>query len=112
LPKSLRRELDGGKAELWLSPISVWEAHMALEGKSVKTSLRPQEWIQKALEATPVQSAPLTVEVALESRRLGLSHPDPVDRFIAATAVVYELTLATADERLLIGKGYRVFAID
>jgi PIN domain nuclease of toxin-antitoxin system len=85
---------------------------MALEGKSVKTKLRPHEWIQNALAATPVQSAPLTFDVAIESRRLGLAHHDPGDRFIAATAAVYDLVLATADERLLTGKGYRVFAID
>ena len=33
-------------------------------------------------------------------------HDDPADRFIAATASVYQLTLVTADERLLRGKGY------
>jgi PIN domain nuclease of toxin-antitoxin system len=31
---------------------------------------------------------------------------DPADRFIAATASVYQLTLITADERLLRGQGY------
>jgi PIN domain nuclease of toxin-antitoxin system len=29
--------------------------------------------------------APLTSEVAVESRLIGLSHPDPADRFLAAT---------------------------
>jgi len=32
------------------------------------------------------------------------------DRFLAATAEVYELTLVTADERLLRGKGFRTLA--
>jgi len=35
-----------------------------------------------------------------------VQHDDPADRFIAATASVYQLTLVTADERLLRGKGY------
>ena len=35
---------------------------------------------------------------------------DPADRFLAATADVYELTLVTADERLLRGKGYRTLS--
>jgi PIN domain nuclease of toxin-antitoxin system len=29
--------------------------------------------------------APLTSEVAVASRLIGLSHPDPADRFLAAT---------------------------
>jgi PIN domain nuclease of toxin-antitoxin system len=30
-----------------------------------------------------------------------LPHEDPADRFLVATALVYELTLVTADERLI-----------
>lgn len=32
------------------------------------------------------------------------------DRFLAATAAVYDLTLVTADDRLLRGKGFRTLA--
>ena len=32
---------------------------------------------------------------------IDLPHQDPADRFLAATARVYDLTLVTADERLL-----------
>jgi len=39
-----------------------------------------------------------------------LDHEDPADRFLAATADVYELTLVTADDRLLRGKGFRTLA--
>ena len=35
---------------------------------------------------------------------------DPADRFLAATAAVYDLHLVTADDRLRAGSGYRVFA--
>jgi PIN domain nuclease of toxin-antitoxin system len=108
LPSKIKRELARPSAELWLSPISVWEAHLAIEKKSIRTKLAPHEWIRDALAAAPMQSALVTHEVAIESRRLGLDHQDPGDRFIAATAVVYGLTLATVDERLLAGKGYKV----
>jgi PIN domain nuclease of toxin-antitoxin system len=36
----------------------------------------------------------------LEARRLPL-HRDPADRILAATAMVLDMTLITADERLL-----------
>ena len=39
-----------------------------------------------------------------------LSHQDPADRFIAATARVMGLTLVTADQRLLHSKEYAVLA--
>jgi PIN domain nuclease of toxin-antitoxin system len=48
-----------------------------------------------------VREAPLTHEVAVQSREMAPSHPDPADRFIMATALVFDLTLVTADDALL-----------
>jgi PIN domain nuclease of toxin-antitoxin system len=39
--------------------------------------------------------------VALTARELPLPHDDPADRFLAATALVYDLAFMTADRRLL-----------
>ena len=44
--------------------------------------------------------APLTKEIAILSRQIQLPHQDPADRFIAATALHYQLTLATVDRHL------------
>jgi len=41
---------------------------------------------------------------------VNLAHRDPADRFLAATARVFDLTLVTADDNLIRGKGYRVLA--
>jgi len=41
-----------------------------------------------------------------------LGHGDPADRFLAATAAVYNLTLVTGDEKLLDGSGYSVMPND
>ena len=45
--------------------------------------------------------APINLEVAIESRRVNLPHQDPADRFLAATAIIYDLTLVTADARII-----------
>jgi PIN domain nuclease of toxin-antitoxin system len=45
--------------------------------------------------------APLTAEVAFALASINLPHGDPADHFIAATAKVFDLTLVTADERLM-----------
>jgi len=61
----------------------------------------PRGWVTDALRALPLTEATLTTEVALRSHELELDHRDPADHFLASTALVYGLTLVTADERLL-----------
>lgn len=87
--------------ELWLSPVSLWETMMLAERGRIELDDEPSRWIGNALRETPARDAPLTREVAVWSRQVDLPHQDPADRFIAATAIVHDLTLATADERLL-----------
>jgi PIN domain nuclease of toxin-antitoxin system len=38
------------------------------------------------------------------------AHKDPADRFLAATAKTFALTLVTADENLIRGRGYSALA--
>jgi len=42
------------------------------------------------------------------NRILNLPHEDPADRFLAATCVVYGLTLVTADKRLMASPRFSV----
>jgi hypothetical protein len=42
---------------------------------------------------------------------MDLSHQDPVDRFLGATALVYHLTLVTADEGLIRSKKISILPI-
>ena len=94
----LRRELIAAE-ERWLSPVSTWEA-LVLAGK--KRIHLQENWHIWVLEATsPFREAPLTHEIVLQSQQIFLQHRDPADRFIAATAKVLGLTLATADAKLL-----------
>ncbi|HUP18651.1 MAG TPA: PIN domain-containing protein [Gemmatimonadota bacterium] len=70
----------------------------------------PGEWVRDALASSSMREAALNHEVALEGRRVRLPHPDPADRFLAATARVYELTLVTADRRLLDARACRTLS--
>lgn len=101
-PKRLGRRTLGAlkdeQNELWLSPISTWEA-LTLNAKGrIHISGDLKEWLARATAGT--QEAPLTHEIALVAAQLPL-HRDPADRFLAATAEVLDLTLVTADTRLL-----------
>lgn len=110
LTSPVRDALQSPQNELWLSPISVWEALMLVERGRLSVESDATEWVEDMVGALPRREAPLTHQVAVESRRVSLSHQDPADRFLAATAVVYELTLVTADERMLQSPNFAVLA--
>jgi PIN domain nuclease of toxin-antitoxin system len=66
--------------------------------------------MKDVLSTLPFQEAMLNHEVAMQSRTILLPHQDPADRFIAASAIVYGLTLVTADRNLIeAAKLYSVF---
>ncbi len=99
--KHVAGELERADNELWLSPLTVWEVIVLSEKRRVVLEPDPVTWIRDVLSTIPFQEAMVNHEVAMRSRLIRLPHGDPVDRFLAATAAVYELTLVTADERLL-----------
>jgi PIN domain nuclease of toxin-antitoxin system len=84
--------------ELWLSPISTYEALTLHRKRRFEIDGDLQEWLARAIAGT--REAPLTHEIAFRARQLPM-HQDPADRILAATAEVLDLTLVTADERLL-----------
>ncbi len=101
LGKRLRAAITRAGTELWLSPISVWELLVLAERGRIKLAPDPRQWIAAALSRTPAHEAPLNHRIAIRSREILTVHEDPADRFLVATALIYELTLATADETLI-----------
>ena len=99
LGRRVRRELKDGKHELWLSPVSTWEALLLHAKGRIRLPENLEDWLEHA--TAHFQEAPLTHEIVLAAHQLPLPHPDPADRFLAATAQVLDLTLVTADARLL-----------
>ena len=93
------QELRNRENEIWLSPISTWEALMLHAKGRIRLPPDLAQWLARA--TAPLLEAPLTHEIALISRELHLPHNDPADRFLAATAQVLRLTLVTADSHLL-----------
>ena len=98
LSKRVDAELSNPANELWLSPISVWEALTLMQKGRIRME-DPFEWVDRAAEQ--MREAPLTREIVSVGLALPLPQADPADRFLAATAKVLKLTLVTADQRLL-----------
>jgi PIN domain nuclease of toxin-antitoxin system len=110
LAQRVTRALQNPAADLWLSPLSLWELLMLVERGRLELNEEVGAWISRALARAPIREAPFTREVALETRHVRLPHRDPVDRFLVATARVLDLTLVTADTRLIGTKGLPVLA--
>ncbi len=98
LTKRVETALSNPANELWLSPVSVWEALSLMQKGRIRMD-NPFAWVETAAEQ--MREAPLTQEIVRIGMALPLPHADPADRFLAATAKVLKLTLVTADQRLL-----------
>ena len=108
LSPSVKRALRARTAELWLSSISLWElAVLAEKGRFVVRG-GLWNWIDAARRSAPIREAPLTGEIVRAFDRVEVSHGDPADRFLAATAAVLDLRLVTSDSKLLSGQGFKV----
>ena len=95
----VQRMLAGEAEQIWLSAVSIWEALILIRKGRVDITGPLGDWVSSATAG--LREAPLTWEIAKVSEEIGLSHADPADRFLAATAKVLALTLVTADKNLL-----------
>lgn len=93
--------------ELWLSPLNTWEVLTLERKKRIALDREPYQWVANATAGT--HEAPLTHQIVVVARELPL-HDDPVDRLLAGTALVLNLTLVTADKQLLAVPGIRTLA--
>ncbi len=94
--------------ELWLSPISVWELTLLCRKGRFRVQPDISTWVAKTVSQLGLAEAALTIEVALAIPSIKLPHGDPADHFLAASARVFDLTLITADEKLISAGGFKV----
>jgi PIN domain nuclease of toxin-antitoxin system len=110
LSQRVIEELGDPDNELWLSPISIWELVVLYDNRRITLDQEVDAWLTHKMSAVPLREAPVTYEVARETGRLRLAHRDPADRFLLATAKVFELTLVTADVHLLKARDVSILA--
>jgi len=110
LGKNVVSALQSKDNELWISPITLWEVLVLADKNRISLTAPVEDWLAQALRTVPVKEAPVTNEVALETGRFQLRHRDPADRFLVATARVFELTLVTADQKIIAAKAVPVLA--
>ena len=108
LPANIVGTLNSDDNELWFSPISVWEILLLNEKGRISLGVDSVKSVRDIFRELPFQEAPINLEVAIQSRFVNLPHQDPADQFLAATAAVYDLTLVTADTRIIDAKSITV----
>ena len=101
LRRRTRKLIDASLEDCWLSPITIWETGVLRERGKIRINEDFRSWVDKSRQRVPLRPAPFNQEVALAVSELDLEHRDPADRFLAATAQVYDLRLLTVDRRLL-----------
>jgi PIN domain nuclease of toxin-antitoxin system len=88
---------DGALA---VSAITFWEIALLATKRRLRQLDSVRELRAHLLKERVIE-LPLTGEIAIVAGELDSMHGDPADRFIAATAIVHEAALVTADEKLL-----------
>lgn len=112
LSRSVQRQIARTSNELYLSPISIWEAHLLVQRKHLRLRLGFAEWLVEVSRKTPLREAPLNFAVAEQAVGLRLPQSDPGDLFLAATAMAFDLTLVTTDQQFLHYPGLKTLSND
>ena len=101
LPAISKQLIQEFPESIWLSPVSVWEVGVLQRKGRIGLDLAFEDWVIQALSKLPIKQAKLDHAIARLSVDLDLPHPDPADRFIAATSLHFDLVLLTVDRRLI-----------
>lgn len=110
LSRRVQTQLDRSANEVWVSPLSSWEVILLNKKGRLQLPTGPSYWLDTVWAEAVYREAPFTQEVVSNVFSVWLPHQDPLDYLLAATARAYGLTLVTADEALLAGKGFHVLA--
>ncbi len=101
ITSAVARELTNRENDRFLSSVSIWETVLLLEKKRLRLNRDFGGWFHNAKEDLDLIEVPVTWDVALALHSTRIDHSDPADRFLVATAKVYDMTLVTADARLM-----------
>lgn len=91
---------------LLLSPVSAWEASLALRKVVHRPSIRDDDasaWFRAALRLDGARLVPIGQRIALEAAKVPLVHDnrDPGDCFLIATARVRRVPIITRDHAMI-----------
>lgn len=105
-----RKLLQSSSTEIYLSPISIWEVGLLHRKGRLKLKRDFRDWLIAARSAFPHIELPISAPIMQQAVQLHLPQPDFGDTILAASAIVHNLTLLTADGQLLELSGLKTIA--
>jgi len=92
-----------------VSAISCWEVAKLVERKRLVLSMSVNDWMDRALNLSGINLLPLEPAIAVLSTQLpGTFHKDPADQIIVATSLLFDIPLATNDDKILSYSGVKL----
>lgn len=92
------KAIDAG--DLACSDISLWEIAMLVARGRLDPGMAAAAFIEDVLVARNIRVLPITPAIAALAQDERFRHGDPADRLIAATSLVHQAALVTADQQL------------
>ena len=94
----INKEFNGGI--IAVSAISFWEISMLVQKQRLEIRMPLDDWRGELIQSG-VQEIPVDGSISICAGGLQNFHGDPADRLIVATALKFESTLITADQKIL-----------
>lgn len=106
--KKARALLEAPSEELCVSAVSSLEIARLVSGGLLEVKGSLDRWVRAAVDSIEARSIGIDHRIAIEAYKLpGRFHKDPADRMLVATARINDLTLVSADERILAYRAVR-----
>ncbi len=99
-PKA-KKAIEYSENELMFCDISIWEISMLIKKNRLTIDDSPSGFINLLIQSRNFQVQPITPEIAELSVNFGSEiNNDPADRLIAATSILENIPIVTADQNL------------
>jgi len=86
---------------LIISDITLWEISLLIKKKRIEVTTNAAHFLNLYLQSRSISVVAITAEIAELSTNFGTEiNNDPADRIIAATSIIHNAQLVTADQNL------------
>ena len=101
LSSKAKKVINEAECELIICDISIWEISLLIERKRLIVDDTASGFINLVLQSRNFQIQPITPEIAELSVSFSQEiNNDPADRLIAATSILHNAAIVTADKNL------------
>jgi len=100
ISKVAREHLIQKKNNLCVSAISAFEIAIKHKKRKLELPMDPWEWFQQTTAFFEIKEVPISAKIAALSTAVEVSHSDPCDRIIIATAITNNLAVLSPDHMI------------